>query len=74
MPVYNNSFLRPDHYDHKILDKDGKAIGMLRVKPTGVLWAPKGRPRDGKKFYGVSLEAFADWIMDSRTGATRTNS
>ena len=50
-----NSFAQPKLQDHTILDADGKVVGHVRVKPSGMLWAP----RDSKVWYRLSLEQFA---------------
>lgn len=57
MPRSNNQFARQDHYDHKILNEDGKVIGHIRVKPSGVLWCPKS----SHQWYGLTLEQFANY-------------
>ena len=53
-----NSFLPTKYEDHTIVDRDGKVVGHVRVKPSGVLWSRK----HGKGWYGVSLEAFAEFM------------
>ena len=60
MPSYKNEFGRPSLYDHDIVDEDGK-VGTIRVKPSGIAWKPK----NGQKFYSISLTKFADWIMEN---------
>jgi hypothetical protein len=59
MPASVNKFLEPDHYDHQIgaADEGGK-VGELRIKPSSILWKPK----NGRKYFSVSLEVFAQWI------------
>jgi hypothetical protein len=56
-----NSFAQPKLQDHTILDADGKVVGHVRVKPSGVLWAP----RDSKVWYGLSLEQFASHAVSA---------
>jgi hypothetical protein len=71
MPDYNNKFKSPAHITEIIVDAtSGLTIGTIRVKPSGVLWKPKGQQR----FYAVSLDTFTDWITKATTGATRTGS
>jgi hypothetical protein len=53
-----NEFYRPQFYDHEIVDDDGKKVGTIRVKPSGVLWAKAGS-HDWK---GVTLEEFAEYM------------
>jgi hypothetical protein len=43
--------------DFEILDGVTK-IGSIRVKPSGVLWAPKG----SHDWYGLNLKQFADFM------------
>ena len=46
--------------DHTIVDTNGKVVGHIRVKPSGVLWSP----RDGKVWHGLSLDQFAKYAID----------
>lgn len=55
-----NSFRPRKFEDHEIVDDDGMVVGHIRVKPSGILWAPY----NSKVWYGVSLNQFADWIED----------
>lgn len=45
------------------IENDGKVIGHIRVKPSGILWAP----RDSKKWYRISLEDFAAFAEENGT-------
>ena len=56
-----NSFRPRKYEDHEIVDEDNRVVGHIRVKPSSVLWSPK----DGKNWYGVSLEAFAKYIEEN---------
>lgn len=52
-----NSF-RPKKYDDfEIVDQENKVVGHIRVKPSGVLWAPSS----AKVWYGLSLREFAEY-------------
>jgi len=55
--VVNNSCPKK-FYNHKIVDPDRNVVGHVRVKPSGVLWAPS----NAKVWYGVSLEEFARFM------------
>jgi hypothetical protein len=70
MASYINKFEQPKHIEERILDGDGRKIGTIRIKPSGVLW----KPRHDRKFYAVALSRFADWISSVKTGASRTAS
>ncbi|MGD0017443.1 MAG: hypothetical protein ABSC38_08030 [Verrucomicrobiia bacterium] len=50
------------HVDLKLLDANDRIVGEIRVKPNGILWAPKG----AKKWYGVDLPAFAKFMEQKR--------
>ena len=52
-----NSFRSKKFEDFEIVNKEQKTVGHIRVKPSGILWAPKG----GKVWYGLSLKAFAEF-------------
>lgn len=53
-----NSFRPTKFSDHEIIDSEGKVVGHIRVKPSGVLWSPK----NGKDWFGVSLAEFATFL------------
>ncbi|GAB6126101.1 hypothetical protein [Humidesulfovibrio idahonensis] len=53
-----NSFEPKKYVDHVIVDGDGKIVGHIRVKPSGIHWSPK----NGKDWYGVNLERFASFM------------
>ena len=50
-----------------ILREDGTRIGVIRIKPSSVLWKPSGE----RQFYSITLERFEKWITHRRTGAER---
>jgi hypothetical protein len=47
---------RPLFEDFEI-QEDAKAVGTIRIKPSGILWSPKGK----HDWYGVSVEQFAEF-------------
>lgn len=53
-----NSFRPRKYYDHEIVDGEGKIVGHIRVKPSGILWSPK----NGKDWIGVSLAEFSEFM------------
>ncbi|MBI2827012.1 MAG: hypothetical protein HYX69_20235 [Planctomycetia bacterium] len=61
----NNRFDPEKYYDHKIVDGTGAVVGHIRVKPSGVLWAPK----NGKVWHGLPIEKFGE-LME-REGKTQ---
>jgi hypothetical protein len=66
MPGSVNSFGEPESYDHTIYEKaTSKKIGELRVKPSSVLWKPRG----AHKYFSASLDEFAEWMKDKKTVA-----
>ena len=69
MPGYNNKFFESTYYDHIILDPEGKRVGTLRVKPSGVLWKAKGK----QKFSGVTLDEFSEWICENPNAKLTTS-
>jgi hypothetical protein len=50
-----NKFRGPESQDFTIVDDDG-VVGHIRVKPSGVLWAPK----NSQTWHRLSLERFAE--------------
>lgn len=55
-----NSFRLPKFVDHVIEDEHGLVKGTIRIKPSGIAWAPA----DGKKWRGVSLKRFIDFMEE----------
>jgi hypothetical protein len=53
-----NQFAPRKFEDFEIVDDHDTRVGFIRVKPSGVLWAPKG----SHKWYGVSLKTFAEYM------------
>ena len=41
--------------------EDGQVFGEVRLKPSGILWHPKGK----QSWHGVSIEAFADFARQT---------
>lgn len=62
-----NQFAGPDYFQETILREDGTRIGVIRIKPSSVLWKPSGV----QQFYRVTLDEFIDWITSPSTGARR---
>jgi hypothetical protein len=56
-----NQFAPRKFEDFEIVDKRKKRVGFIRVKPSGVLWAPKG----SRKWFGVSLRTFRDYMEEN---------
>ena len=50
-----NSFRPKKFEDFEIVDHDHRVVGHIRVKPSGVLWAPA----NAKVWYGISLSDFS---------------
>ena len=55
-----NTFRTPKFVDHIIQDEEGLVVGTIRVKPSGIGWAPA----DGKKWRTVPLEKFILFMGD----------
>ena len=49
--------------DEEILDGNNKKVGDIRLKPSGVLWAPKG----AHNWFRVDLATFADFMEKNGT-------
>lgn len=50
-----NSFRPKKFEDFEIVDGGSKVVGHVRIKPSGILWAPA----NAKVWYGISLPDFA---------------
>lgn len=55
-----NTFRTPKFVDHIIEGDDGLVVGTVRVKPSGIGWAPA----DGKKWRLVSLDKFVKFMEE----------
>ena len=59
MPKSTKKFLEPDSYDHLIGEAEtGAKVGEIRVKPSSILWKPKG----AQKWHSATLEDFSTWM------------
>ncbi len=54
-----NNFSPRKFEDHTIVDDNGKVVGHVRVKPSGILWAPA----NAKTWYGLGLVEFAEYML-----------
>ena len=52
----NNRFQSEKYHDHRIVAEDGSVVGHIRVKPSGILWAPKS----AKVWFGLTLARFGE--------------
>jgi hypothetical protein len=58
----SNNVFRPRKFeDFEIVDGDYHVVGHIRVKPSGILWAPP----NGKTWYGVSLAVFSKYMQEN---------
>jgi len=55
-----NQFASRKFEDFEILDGDTHKIGQIRVKPSGILWAPK----NAHKWFRVDLKTFANFMEE----------
>jgi hypothetical protein len=62
-----NQFAPRKFEDFEIVDDDNRRVGFIRVKPSGILWAPKG----SQKWFGVSLKTFADYMEENGKQQTK---
>jgi hypothetical protein len=67
VPKYLNKFKAPEFIEETVVSDSGQVVGTIRVKPSTVLWKPKG----AHQFHAVPLKTFADWITDPNTGASK---
>lgn len=56
-----NQFRPQKFLDVEIIDGQGAKVGDIRVKPSGILWSPKGK----HDYYRVSLGDFADFMENN---------
>ena len=70
MPKYRNKFAGPKFIQQTIIGENGATIGVIRIKPSSVLWKPSGE----RQFYSVPLERFISWVKSRKARAARTGS
>jgi len=64
MPAAKYKFLEPEAYDHEIgIRDDSKAVGTLRVKPSTILWKPRGA-KGKKPWFSADLDELTAWIQE----------
>ena len=63
MPAFKNRFASPNFLEETIIEQAGSKIGVIRIKPSSVLWKPSGE----HQFYSVTLDRFIGWITNPRT-------
>lgn len=68
MPAYKYKFQAPAYEEHRIQDEKGNVVGVLRIKPSRILW----KPANAQKYYSKSIDAFAQWVTHKATGAKKT--
>lgn len=56
-----NAFRPRKFEDFEIVDEKHHVVGHIRVKPSGVLWAPS----NGKAWYGINLAKFAKFMEEN---------
>jgi hypothetical protein len=62
MPASKYKFLEPEAYDHWIgTAADDATVGALRVKPSTILWKPKGA-KGKTPWFSATIDEFAEWI------------
>ena len=54
-----NKFDWPKHEDFGVLSVSNEVVGHIRIKPSGILWCPKGK----HSWHGVTLEQFAEFAV-----------
>ncbi len=62
-----NRFSPEKFYDFKIVDENSLVVGHIRIKPSGIHWSPS----KAKKWYGVSLKKFADFMENNGRRKTK---
>jgi hypothetical protein len=58
-----NEFFPRKFEDFYIIDDDNKTVGQIRVKPSGILWAP---PRS-RYWFRVDLQTFGEFMVQNGT-------
>jgi hypothetical protein len=71
MPASRYKFLEQEAYDHEIGNAEtGAAVGTLRVKPSTVLWKPKGA-KGKTPWFSVDLDELTEWIKAKKYRVSR---
>jgi hypothetical protein len=63
----NNRFSPEKFHQFRIVDENNQVVGHVRVKPSGIHWAPK----NAKIWYAVSIEKFALYMEGNGSRKTK---
>jgi len=64
MPASVYKFVQPASYNFEFAEVDtNKKIGELRLKPSSILWKPKG----AREYHAASLDDFITWMKTKGT-------
>ena len=65
MPASVYKIVQPASYDFEFADsnKPNNKIGELRLKPSSILWKPKG----AHAYHSASLDDFIEWMKSKPT-------
>ncbi|MBW1794856.1 MAG: hypothetical protein JRJ38_10565 [Deltaproteobacteria bacterium] len=55
-----NNFRPQKFYDYEIVDYKNRVVGQIRIKPSGILWSPRGT----HNWLGISLTKFDEFMKE----------
>ena len=57
----NQKFFRSGAFVEEVIEDDFGVVGTIRIKPSTVMWKPKGAKGD-KPYFAATIEEFEQWI------------
>ncbi len=67
MAERNRKFFRSGAFVEEVIEDGSGVIGTIRIKPSTVMWKPKGAKGEGDKpYFSATIDEFEQWIMNKK--------
>lgn len=63
MAERNRKFFRSVAFIEEVIEDSSGVVGTIRIKPSTVMWKPKGAKGD-KPYFSATIEEFEQWITN----------
>ncbi len=61
MAKRNRKFFRSSAFVEEVIEDGSGVVGTIRIKPSTVMWKPKGA-KGPKPYFTATIEEFEQWI------------
>lgn len=65
MAMRNQKFFRSCAFVEEVIEDNSGVVGTIRIKPSTVMWKPKGAGGH-KPYFSATIEEFESWIKDKK--------